>query len=734
MGAVATEYVCVVSHDDEAGIAEEIVLGLAKVGFQPRRGLPTIGDRAIVVVLSESMVRSGFPALDPEDLPGARLVPVAVGRIDAAGVPDYLATLNWIPWQAERFAEALGSVAQACRSDVDDYRAWQSLLARAEGWKAAGCDRADLVADRRQLAQLNQQWVVVPQRSRTAFPVMGEFLAASSAETSLRHRRRIRRRVVWVVVISLLMAAVVQVETLAQYLRDRQKLDALALTVTDQSPFASVQALKLMSLAILREQHDEAPDRELIRLLTGFMSQPWPKRTWFMAPDGTAVVGVAMGLDGAALWGSGGGMVWEVDAVDRATRRGAPGVGQIFRLDATGDLATWAAGGPEGVVVERSGQQTRFDATVGGGGDLVLARDASLLAVSADTSVRVWELGDNSAVELPEYKPGSLLGIGRVDDTIAALDRVGGRLELRDLRTGEIVRRYPDVASELAIGAVGPKGQVAVAGKDGRLWVASGGEIRPIAMRTTDLLASLAVTSTGLVLATPKGGITEVIDLETGAPRGAICRDFTARWLRLSADHRTVICSNGAGWNTYSLNPYVPVGRGAESVGARSVTVDGMSVSIEDGVLYLTTPEGERRLSVAGRRPAGAASVPHLQVVGDLQTVTLAPSGRNVAFGSETGSVVVADIVALDDIRPVLQWQSPDGSPVQVLAFDGEDLVITTTTATWRTPACAGCAVDLAVLKRAFRSRMPLCYPTVDRELVPLSVQRELGVLACEEG
>lgn len=725
---VAEGAVAVVASGSQRQISARIAAGLRERGFAAREQWPSQSDRGIVVVLSADLLAAWEPLPLPTEYPDARLASIWVGQVDAALVPESLSELNGIRWDDGEVDAILDDVAAALRTELAEYRRFVSLQARAEGWVASGRDPKDLAGTTRQLSTMRAELAAVDPERLTSPDVL-EYVQASLAAVRANRIRVWLGRALMVLLSGLLVTTGTTAWGVYQTVHSEIQLLMITTGIYSTSS-PEVQAVKAAGLIQLQLDNHETVHPALSEYLVGLWSMPWPAVRFSKA--GSAFVrAIAIRNDGSMLWAGGTGEVWRSDHMARKPARiASTGLTLTPLLSASSDQRTWAVGGQDAVFVHTESSDTTL--TVPSVTALTVAVDGQWLAAMSAEGVRTWTLESGPPAELPAVT-GAPLTMGVVRGRPAALLRTARGVELRDLVGAASLGSWTVELDEFAEAAIGPDGQIAVTGRDRRVWRASGGTLEPTGIAVPPRVDSMAITPGGLLMVTPMGGPTGVWDLNTGGARGEVCREGTAQGLSTSPDGAWVACAYVTTNAVWSLAGASPDGAPTELPAPQVVRGD-TEARLEGGDLLAgagvpATPC--RVLDEPGRRERPAT--PGVLIRGAVTAVDLSATGEAVAYGSRTGEVVVADVSGACDLRLATRWASPDGATVTAVRFSGTELTVGTTTATWKVPVCTGCGRDPARLVEAIRARLLPCYASGLDQVVPGRTLDALGVRTCQE-
>ena len=178
------------------------------------------------------------------------------------------------------------------------------------------------------------------------------------------------------------------------------------------------------------------------------------------------------------------------------------------------------------------------------------------------------------------------------------------------------------------------------------------------------------------------------------------------------------------------LRPLPAAGSGAD--GSRSETA-GTAARIVEGRLELSRDNVDVLLDPSGTAPDGGQTPIEagLGIRGGLTAVALSQDGRALAYGSDMGEVVVADLTSDLKVLATARWERQGWGPVTGLAFEAGAVSITTGDVSWRVDACVGCRLDRGLLWETFEARRLPCYLSNFDDVLPRRIARELGLETC---
>ncbi|WP_344676946.1 hypothetical protein [Tessaracoccus defluvii] len=709
---------------DEAWVplAQGIALFLADQGLDARVGVADTDDGAIVVLLA-SQLPAGLQAL--LDLPG-RLVPVAVGPVDPAAVPGQLAELNWVPWAPQRAEDSLQAIFGACVTELGAFHALQSLEAKVRGWEASGRNPADLVDTRAGWRALMKAVASVP----TVSPETLAFLNRSRTATHAATLRSVLRGLVWITLLAVAIPAVMGVRQTVVAYQERQGLLQLA-TGSSDGFLPSIQIPKFAALVKMSDDAGEPVPLNADAQLALLLSSPGPSRSLTTTAQGMLINSTAVAPDGQLMALSGDGKLWRGQLRTTETELIAtlPHPGYLLATDQAHQ--TWAAADDVRLTVGRDDAITTTSSRLGSGiSGLVMDSRGTTLLVRGDDETEVYSLAASPRLL---GRHDDVVGYGEVEGRLILLKRSGSGVIVIAAATGEELRTV-SVVSEVDAATITDNGSV-VTVIDGRLWIERGGSMTRSGIAVPTRVTDLQAVSDNEVLVTTIGGGTRLIDTATDLPGMATCTSGLAFSLEVSHDGAWVVCRNSGQTWIWDLSPARPMGPGIAAQGLREASGGVTWAGIMDGRLALARHGAHLRLNVAGRRPAEAAVEdlePQLLIGGTLTALALSPDGSSVAYASDDGSVVVADVSPDLGLKVVAVWRAPDAVPVNGLEFTGDALLVRTTSATWSLNPCAGCRLDRGVLWEALSRKQEPCYEATLADIVPSRALDALGIRLCE--
>ena len=713
--------VCIAAAPEFQNLAQGIALFLGDRGLQSRVGQPDVDDAAVVVVLGNE-VPTGIREM--LDLPG-RLVPVAFGEVTPNQLPPQLAALNWIPWNPSRSAQALEAIYRACLTELDMFFKVQSLEARASGWEASGRRSADLVRTKKELRQLLGGSSVFMELS----PQARAFVEESAAATWATMKSTWMRRLVWGVLSAIILVGVWQAVKSVQHYRERKMLFLLASAPTDDlGPVAQVP--KFAGLVLLSDELGEPVPFDGEARLAKLLSQPAPVEFFAIAPNDMFLTRTAMAADGDMLQLSGDGTVWSGEVGDPQLKQLAsvPHLGYFIAADAS--LATWAVSDGGQITASQSGRQVTLGSELGEGvSGLRMQSDGELLvAWGDDRSAEVYTLdGGFSRV----YSATEVLATGEVSGALVLVKRQDDAILVLDASTGTEIDRIVTPGDVDAATVLGDGTLVVVAGQ--RLWVQSGEDLVNLGIAVPTAGRQLEATTDQEVLLTTVGDGTRLVDTSRGVVAADVCAEGSALSVDISDGGRWVVCGYGSAswiWDAQSLRP---TAAGSTAPGASTAEQDGTSVRLTDGLLEINR-DGEAVIHDPAKTKGSVSDRTEESdsfVQGSLTAVALSPGGDSIAYGTDAGEVVVADLSESMELLVTHTWTGPAATPVSSLDLAAGQLEVTTASGTWALHPCTGCRIDRATLMAVQQDLQLACYPSSFGGLLPARIQDELGLSVC---
>jgi len=350
-----------------------------------------------------------------------RLVPVVGADVEASGVPETLAKLNWIFSRLQDDLDAaVDTLLEALETDLEWVRAHTRLLTRAVEWD--GQRREGSLLLRGQDLNEAERWLATSsEKEPKPTPLQTEYVTSSRSAQTRRRRLALGATGLGVIIAILLGWAAVYQSQVSR-LERREKLIAMARTLAETSrrdtgdlkiPLA-VEAVRVAA-AVTEEPVPEAVSALLDAVnLRGGIPRFEPRAT---GKPGTRVVSftlavsaLAFGPDGRWLYGAARG--------SEVVRRWK------LCLDAPEDPLCGDSPTKE-VVVAPPNDPAR--------GSVALSADARWAAATSgkDSRARLW------AIDRPRENP-LRLPLSSKDDTVVAIDDGGRWLATQEYRRGAI--------------------------------------------------------------------------------------------------------------------------------------------------------------------------------------------------------------------------------------------------------------------------------------------------------
>jgi hypothetical protein len=720
--AVPTLRVACVYAAADTSVARALTNALRDAGIELLAPNSEVHLDGLVAIISMKAVADAHWREQTQMIEAGRIIPVRVGQLDAVQVPDRLSELNWIDWSAENPARVFGSVLAGLLADPGRHQLSRQLLHEAQAWDHAGRPRELLLGDHRRAEQMNDllgELKSDPLASPS--PLTVEFVQRSATITGRAHRRRRRWRI-FAAVIGI--SAVSAVIGYLPEIQARSKINHAAIVTTgEQAVLDELPEWSAANAAELLMEGTSAQQALGRFTLLAALQQPWGISNVDYIENVRAMATVEAGRRAVVLAAvRGGSALAEIDI--RQARI-------IWSLPLSGTYEHLAVS-PDGHVAVVAGVSARaVDLETGATLPLTTTGPFRGARIAADGTFVLWTLdghidrvdpagveqstfGQYAAVLDVQVAPGGAL-------TALVLAKPGVP-EIVDLQDSRVIAKA-QVPGALTVGSLSPDGRAGILpGGDGQLWgFGARRALVPTGIAVPAALDDIRwVTGERIVL---------VSDSERGQvyylPRaellGHVCWDVQ-RPLTVGFDPESgVLSCVGAGLRSFWSLPPTP----------RSSPVPGESsaTAVESPDLRMETSGVNARIFWRGALGTGSTAS-FEPTEGIITAVSLSPSGRELIIGSQSGQ---ATVIALSrqDARIVIEWHTPDYSPVTAVGWDaGGPVASTASGQTWSVPNCAGCTSDAGLLDAA-RARFEGCLTERQMQWIDDSVRARLGLILC---
>lgn len=712
--------VCVLSPIPDHPIAQLITTTLCERGWAARIDSPDTQDDAVVILLGDNL----SPLLSSIASLPARLVPVNTGEVDPEQIPDTIAALNWIIWSDRNHEMALNAITSACETNLDSLRLTEGIQARAHGWDMSGRKNKDLASSYKELRRLEAGL------SKTQLsPTTRDFLTLSRQAAQINRIRSLGQRLVWTLLVIAIAFTGSQAWSTFRYFQDTRI--ALLAASFDDIPSASHVAIpKLATLIKASDEREKPVPLNAVTRLISLISQPSAVQYMSLSPSGMIINKIAFGGNEDFLASSGDGILWKGRIGDQDLTEVETLPNKGFYLAANEALDTWASSDGGAITVHQGDGNRVLSDSPGELTQLAMQGDGSaLLAVTRDGAV-----GYNLVFQTPPVSFPTFIGYGDVGGRLTAAVRSDEGIELVEVGSGTVVARIP-VSGEINKVTITPNGWV-IFDKDQRLWISDGGEPRELSVRLkTPGLQLMALSNNEIFVSTAAGG-SQIIDLNFDIILSEVCDSSYTRYAQASPNGRWLVCNTNGNNLFYDLNDFRPIGPGTTKTGLLEDSQSEITARILEGKIEITRGEITNTHDPRGiSNPAAWISrEPDGNVEGALNSVALSRNGTSIAYGTDTGEIVTADIMTDLSLLVNNSVTLPLPTPIGQLEFSDTTLEISTVDATWSIDTCIGCTGDRDRLWQYFQAHLLPCYYPSLLEAVPAKIANKLGLSICEEG
>jgi hypothetical protein len=709
--------VALVHAEADRPVAERLAQLLGENGIEIAGESSTPADGHVVLLSSAALRDDAWIEWAQE--PRAHAIPVRIGSIEEAEVPEPLRRLNWIDWDPGRPATTLGFILAALLSDPTRYRVSQQLAHEAAAWDRTGRPKEGLIGDRRRARKM-RSLIFALAADPIASPnrLTSEFVAASDKATrKAQRRRRLTRVAAAIAILTGISAVIVAIPKIQA--NSRITKAAIVTTgskaVLDQMPEWSAANSSALLLKGTPTQ------QELGRsTLLQAMARPWAIADFAFIDSVVAMAPYNDGVNGVTLSIAPGGSGLAVVDLHQALTLGVVHVStrlESLSISPDGDYAVAAGHGI--AVLDLSSGHLRM-----------LSHRGSYTGVRAlDKEIALWtERGTLETRPLEGRGRRSVRHYKAVLDVIPAPH--GGGFALVETREGDFsivgLRDGRTLASagldsRNAIGALSPDGRRAIVdGADGQLWEFDREGTRPTGIASPPLLVQLQWATRERLLIASESRRAQVFFLPRAEPLGPICGDTAGASDLISEPGGETVACAGFSRTFWKLPPVPrPSPDGAHATGP----VEAVSAHLR------VTAEG-RWVQISAGPPADRANFRVRPFDSKVTAAAIAPDGRQVALGSSRGNVLVYGLSG-KHLRGLVTWQAPDGASIVKLRWRSRLSASTASKQLWALPSCPGCETDSGLIAAA-RARFSGCFSARQMEWVDSEVRRLLALRECE--
>lgn len=716
----------VVASERDASWGESLTAFLRSAGFHVDDHTPDTAQN-VVVLLSAAALEDPVWRSAVEAISATRVVPIRLTPLDSTRVPEALSAINWIAIDPVAPQSSFGVVMAALRSNPELHLAARSLRLEAEAWARGGARSELLVRDRRHAVDLDHLL-----RQLQSDPLLAQdAMVFEFVRRSLRSSSRVQTRT-WLTRAGALVVALIAVAVALTFvpsirLLGRNNHSTIG-TVGDRAIQSQLpEWSSLLSGGLLL--NGSTKQKELARTtLRRTLSQPWTlgavdvgagRSNAAMAAFKNGDVAVVLGTDNGNF--EFGYFDSRTDSIPWRTPLG----GEFYWLDITKDERTAVAVGAGGIAVVDlvTKQARRFENA--GQWDEVVVTDTDRIVVAARTGdLGTAGINDDEVQVLGNFKRH--LSLRRTTDGGARLlvEPEPGSYALIDGLTGSELVRTSLPAPIIDAGAVVPDAVGAVViGPDHQLWMfGSDAQPTPTGVALPDRTDSVVALPGGRVVIGGQVEPARVVHLPSRGELGNVCRESPMLHAIIpSRDNELLVCKA----LVLSTVWRAPAGPIAPPTAQLSSALEATS-----GELVVQARANTIKFE---RRDAQGSSV-HTDwfapVTGEVTAISIAPDASRVLVSSALGEVVVVT-AELPTVAIVVEWATPDRSPVVAAGWDDGPVVETVSGFFWRTPDCATCGTDDGLLS-LLRQKVELCWSETQLSPIDSETQARLGVQVCK--